>query len=132
MKPNSLKRNERLKSKKDFEQIYSNSRIIFSADKKIKALFIVERSGAESGIKIAAAVSKKMGNAVWRNRLKRLIKESYRLNKLSLLNYCIEKKILLKVVFSPNSLNQQQNKKIDLSEIMPAIVDILFRLKGII
>ena len=80
MKNFSLTRNERVKKKRDFEKIYNAANVLFSSDRLIKVHFIYSENNVAE-IKIAAAVSKKAGKAVWRNRVKRLIKESYRLNK---------------------------------------------------
>jgi ribonuclease P protein component len=132
VKPHSLSANERIKSKKDFEKIYSNGNIIFSADRKIKAAYVHYKSNEEFGARIAAAVSKKLGKAVWRNRIKRLIKESYRLNKKELNYTCFEKKILLMIVFSPSGLTQKNNRIVRLNDLMPAVTDVIFKLKGII
>ena len=84
MKNFSLTRNERVKKKRDFEKVYNAANVLFSSDRLIKVHFICSENNV-AVIKIAAAVSKKAGKAVWRNRVKRLIKESYRLNKKSLL-----------------------------------------------
>ena len=132
MKRFGLSSEERIKSRKDFQQIYSSGKIFFSNQKIIKALFIIEENSKLPGVKIAAAVFKKAGNAVWRNRLKRLIKESYRLNKEILLSSAQEKKLLLKIVFSPNLLYQKKNKNLKLKIIMPEVVDIMQKIKGMI
>lgn len=76
-------------------------------------------------IKIAAAVSKKAGKAVWRNRVKRLIKESYRLNKKALLEKVLLKKIQLLLIFSPNRLSETSNKKIYLHDVSPGVVELM-------
>jgi ribonuclease P protein component len=78
-----------------------------------------------SGVKIAAAVSKKVGNAVWRNRVKRLVKETYRLNKKPLLEKALNKKIQLFLVFSPNRLSETNNKKVNLSDVSPGVVELM-------
>ena len=130
MKRFGLSSEERIKSRKDFQQIYSSGKIFFSNQKIIKALFIIEENSKLPGVKIAAAVFKKAGNAVWRNRLKRLIKESYRLNKEILLSSAQEKKLLLKIVFSPNLLYQKKNKNLKLKIIMPEVVDIMLKIKS--
>jgi len=127
-----LSSEERIKSRKDFQQIYSTGKIFFSNQKIIKALFVIEENSKLPGVKIAAAVFKKAGNAVWRNRLKRLIKESYRLNKEILLSRAQEKKLLLKIVFSPNLLNQKKDKNLKLKTIMPEVLDIMLKIKGTI
>ena len=130
MKRFGLSSEERIKSRKDFQQIYSSGKIFFSNHKNIKALFIIEENSKLPGVKIAAAVFKKAGSAVWRNRLKRLIRESYRLNKEILLGSAQEKKLLLKIVFSPNLLYQKKNKNLKLKTIMPEVVDIMLKIKG--
>lgn len=125
-----LSSGERIKKKKDFEKIFSDGKVLISSDKKIRAVYIIESGIGKPGVIIAAAVSKKAGSAVWRNRIKRLLKEAYRLNKNILLKFCLEKKILLKVVFSPNFLTQKNNKKTGLDEIVAGVVDIMLNLKS--
>jgi ribonuclease P protein component len=130
LKNQGLSACERIKSRKDFEEIYSGGRIIFSSDKKVKAVYIVKSGSARPGVKIAAAVSKKSGIAVWRNRVKRLIKEAYRLNKGVLVEKCTGKEILLMVVFSPGALNGKRNKKLVLNEVQPGVLDIMNKIRS--
>lgn len=132
MKRFGLSSEERIKSKKDFQLIYSQGKIFFSNQKIIKALCVFEENSELAGVKIAAAVFKKAGNAVWRNRLKRLIKESYRLNKDILLSYAQQKRILVKIVFSPNLLYQKNNNNLNLKTIMPEVADVMLKIKGAI
>jgi ribonuclease P protein component len=120
----SLIRNERVKKKRDFEKIYNAANVLFSSDRLIKVHIIYAESDAAE-IKIAAAVSKKAGTAVWRNRVKRLIKESYRLNKKVLLEKVLKKKIQLLLVFSPNRLSEASNKKIYLHDVSPGVVELM-------
>ncbi len=112
MKNFSLSRNERVRRKKDFEKIYSSGKVLFSSDQLIKCLYLFEQNSKDIGVKIAAAVSSKAGKAVWRNRVKRLIKESYRLNKKLILPKAIEKNIEAKIIFSPNKLNEEKYSKV--------------------
>ena len=120
---------ERVKSRKDFEKIFSNGKTIFSSDKKIKATYLIEKNGSKPGILISAAVYKKAGRAVWRNRIRRLIKEAYRLNKEILRESVFEKNLLLMMVFSPNTLNEKRNKKIYFQDIESGVKEILLKLK---
>jgi ribonuclease P protein component len=124
----SLTRNERVKKKRDFEKIYSFAKVLFSSDRLIKVHLLSIDSNV-SGVKIAAAVSKKAGSAVWRNRVKRLIKESYRLNKKSLVDKVLEKKIQLLLVFAPYKLSEKSNKKIYLKDISPGVVELMNKIK---
>ena len=124
MKNFSLARNERVKKKSDFEKIYSSAKVLFSSDRLIKVHFLFVDNGTP-GIKIAAAVSKKSGKAVWRNRLKRLIKESYRINKNPLLEKVLNKSTQLLLVFSPNRLSEVSNKKIYLKDVSSGVVELM-------
>ncbi len=129
MKRFGLSANERIKSRKEFEEIFLNGKTIFSSDKKIKATYLIVKKSDKSGVVISAAVFKKAGSAVWRNRIKRLIKEAYRLNKEVLKGTAMERGLILKLVFVPNTLNEKKNKKIYLSEVMPRVEEILLRIK---
>jgi len=120
---------ERVKSRKDFEKIFSNGKTIFSSDKKIKATYLIEKNRSKPGILISAAVYKKAGRAVWRNRIRRLIKEAYRLNKEILRESVFGKNLLLMMVFSPNTLNEKRNKKIYFQDIESGVKEILLKLK---
>jgi len=123
-----LSRNERIKSKKDFEKIFSEGETLFSSDKKIRALYILDHIPESAGIKIAAAVSKRNGTAVWRNRIKRLLKESFRLNKEILNKICIEKNITIKVVFA-FILTSKEMKTVGLKDVMPGVVEVMQKLQ---
>lgn len=127
MKNFSLTHNERVKKKRDFEKIYSFAKVLFSSDRLIKVHFLFLDSEV-SGVKVAAAVSKKAGKAVWRNRVKRLIKESYRLNKKPLLEKLLNKKIQLLLVFAPNRLSEASNKKIYLRDVSPGVVELMSKI----
>jgi len=127
-KQQGLSSDERIKSKKDFETLYSSGKVVISSDKKIKAIYLIENN-PESIVKIAAAVSRKLGKAVWRNRIKRLIRESYRLNKQDLLSVVSSEGKSLKIIFSAYNLNEKKNKKIKLNEIMPGVLEVMSHIK---
>lgn len=128
MKKFSLTRNERVKKKRDFEKVYGSAKVLLSSDRLIKLNYYTSTNSNISGVKIAAAVSKKAGKAVWRNRLKRLLKESYRLNKKPLVEKTVKKKILLLLVFSPNRLSETENKKIYLQDVSPGVVELMSKI----
>jgi ribonuclease P protein component len=123
---------ERIKSKRDFENIYQSGTTIQSSDKKIKASYVVENNSLHPGVQIAAAISKRAGGAVWRNRFKRLIRESYRINKVWLVNLCREKNQTTKIIFSTSTLNQKNHERLKLSSVMPGMIEVMEKLKSII
>lgn len=72
---------ERLKNTKEFNQVYRRGKSIVN---KHVVLYYVKNQSAHK--QVGFSVSKKVGNAVTRNRVKRLMKEVYRLNEASLKN----------------------------------------------
>ncbi len=138
MKKHSLSSKERIKNTKDFELLYKAGKVEISDNFKIKALFFADKvtpaqpvpSVSGGSVKAGFGVSKKAGNAVWRNRLKRLLKESYRLNKDILVSCAEEKNILLYVAFLPNKINQKNNKKISLADVLPDVVELMKKIRS--
>lgn len=125
MKNFSLSKNERVKLKNDFQKVYTKGKILYSSHNKLKVNYYMEGSINESSIKAAFVVSKKAGNAVWRNRVKRLFREAYRNNKISLSEVCSSNNLSLFMIFSPKNLNKKKNKEINLSFILNDFIDLL-------
>lgn len=73
-------KSERLLKKGEFLRVYSQGK---KRQGQYLILYILNKQPSR---KIGISVSKKTGNAVKRNRAKRLIREAYRLNKDSLSN----------------------------------------------
>lgn len=131
MKKFGLSSIERIKRKKDFELVYSSGRTVISQKKVLKAVYLF--FGNENSVipaKFASAVSKRAGKAVWRNRVKRILRESYRLNKEILAGFCLENNLNLMVVFSPYVLNEKMNRVVSLHDIMPEVIDIMNKIKA--
>ena len=124
MKRFGLSKIERIKRKNEFSRVYKSGKIIYSNSRKLKAIFYLGKSESKS-VKVAFGISKKAGNAVWRNRLRRLLRESYRLNK-EILSGCNH---TLLVVFSPNNLNKKQNPKFFLKDVKHDMVELLKKLR---
>jgi ribonuclease P protein component len=119
---------EKIKSRKDFEEIFSKGTTLISSSKKIKAVYIIDQYSNEPGIKTAFAINRKSGNAVWRNRIKRLLREAFRSNKHILIKKAENFSIFIRIIFSPYSINMRKNKNIYLSDIMPDVIDIMSRI----
>ncbi|MEG0798325.1 MAG: ribonuclease P protein component [Acidaminococcaceae bacterium] len=69
----SLTKMKRLKSKKDFQNVYTNGHSVVDA---LSIIYVFAAPGAE--LKIGLAVGKKLGNAVTRNHIKRMMREVFR------------------------------------------------------
>jgi len=124
-----LSKNERVKLKKDFFKIFTEGQVLYSSENKLKANYFIESSVNDFGVKAAFVVSKKTGNAVWRNRVKRLLRVAYRLNKSALIEQCDIKNKKLLVAFSPNTFNQKKNKKLNLDFIYSDFLSLVEQLK---
>ena len=124
MKRFGLSKIERIKRKNDFSRVYNFGKIIYSNSRNLKAIFCFGED-ASNNIQVAFGISRKAGNAAWRNRLRRLLRESYRLNQKNLLN--CDKSLL--IVFSPNALNKKKNPKIHLKEIEPDMISLLQKIQ---
>lgn len=72
----SLRKSEHLRKNSDFRRVYSKGK---SCADHFIVLFVL--SNDLEGNRIGLSVSKKIGKAVKRNRVKRLFREVYRLNK---------------------------------------------------
>ncbi|HPN37525.1 MAG TPA: ribonuclease P protein component [Melioribacteraceae bacterium] len=130
MKVYDLPEEERIKQKKEFDFVYSSGKIIYSNTKKLKAIYCFLKDENNPGVKVAFAISKKAGNAVWRNRVKRLMRESYRLNKLDLVAESKNNNKKLLIVFSLHSIKKKNYLKVYLKDILPEISGILLKLKA--
>ena len=118
---------DRLKSENDIEAVYKNGNVIISTDRKLKAIHLSSGS-ITNQIRIAVTVSSKAGSSVWRNRLKRIIRESLRLEKDILKEIVFKKKQDLSIIFSQYRINQVNHKQLFLKDIKPAVTDIINKL----
>lgn len=97
MKQHSLSRQERLKSRKQIERLFNEGKYFVLPPFRVGYLFDETPGGADF-LQIGVGVSSKyFKKAVDRNRVKRLIREAWRLQKKELADCVIEKQISLKV-----------------------------------
>lgn len=127
MKEFGLSKRERIKSRKLLEILFTHGKALYSKKSRFKAVLYLFKDSDESGVKVVFAVHKKSGNAVWRNRVKRLMREAYRQNKKILYDVSIDNLLLLS--FSPSRINQKNFRKITLHDVVPDIVDLLLQVK---
>jgi ribonuclease P protein component len=127
LKEFSISKKEIISNKNEFDQVFNSGKTIYSNSRKLKAIFYINNNAESEGLKVAFAVHKKAGSAVWRNRVKRLLRESFRLNK-SVLSDSL-KNVFLLVVFSLNTINQRNHIKIKLSDIMSEVIELMNKIR---
>ena len=66
----------RIKSKKGFQLVYTSGRSVVDT---LSVIYVLASPTEE--VKIGLAVGKKLGNAVLRNRVKRMMREAFRMRK---------------------------------------------------
>ena len=120
---------ERIKSRETIGKVYSFGKTIISSDKKVKAIYYIENNLIQPSIRYAVTISSKSGNSVWRNRFKRLIRESVFFEYEIIKEVVLSLKLNVEIVFSPALINQQNQKKTFLTDIQPAVSDIFINLK---
>jgi len=125
LKAEGLSKNERIKSRNEFDLVYSAGKTVYSSNKKLKAVFYSFENFELPGVKVGVAVHKKSGKAHWRNRIKRLLRVAFRTNKQQIISEALAKKKTVLVVFSLISINQKKNRKIGLNEILPDVIDLI-------
>jgi ribonuclease P protein component len=117
-------KNEKLKSRKLTEQLFAkgDTFLVFP----VKVLYIVVKEPLDYSIKIGVtASSKKFKKAVDRNRIKRILKEQYRLNKHPLHSYVNGKNLQVIVFFI--YIDKVLPTKGLLDKKMPIIIDKLIK-----
>ena len=118
----SFPKSEKLKSLKLFEQLFQEGKSLNKFP--FKLLWIKEIPSTDFPVKVGFAVSsRKIKLAVKRNRMKRLMRESYRLNKKALIDYCIKNEMGLAMVFMFNG-----NEPVSYIETKEKIILLLQRL----
>ena len=120
---------ERIKSRETIGKIYSFGKTIISSDKRVKAIYNIEKNLIKPSIRYAVTISSKVGNSAWRNRFKRLIRESVLFEYEIIKEVVLSLKLNVEIVFSPAFVNQQNQKKIFLADIKPAVSEIFINLK---
>jgi ribonuclease P protein component len=99
MKPFSFPKSERLCSKKSIDQIFESGKNVFNYP--IKAIYTISPPD-EGDIPcqvLFVVPKKKFKRAVHRNAIRRKVREAYRLNKQTLIDWCLINKKVLRITF---------------------------------
>ena len=95
-----LGKNERLKSRKQIEQLFSEGKNFPSSPFRVHYILKPLANESSSNLQFGAGVSgKNFKRAVDRNRIKRLTREAYRLQKKQLHEMLKQKKLQLNIFF---------------------------------
>jgi len=115
---------ETLKKENELSLVFKNGRTIKSTG-YVKATYLFVDSGESKTVKSAIATPSRSGNSVWRNRFKRLIRESIKLES-NIINEIIDSKNSgMLIVYSPHMISQKRRKKLFLNEIHHDVINIL-------
>jgi ribonuclease P protein component len=121
---NTFKRSERLKSHRIIGELINSGDTITIFP--LKLFWGKDHGNQPAPVRIAIAVpARNIKNAVDRNRIKRRIREAYRLNKQILLEFISDKKLYLNFVFLylPKTINSYDKISEALIKILNNISD---------
>ncbi len=104
----SFKKTERILKRKDFSAVYAGGKRFYSSS------FVVIVRGHAQLRRIGVVVSKRVGKAHRRNRIKRLLREFYRLNS-SLFPTGMD---IIVIANRPTKLDNLQQVGVELSEVL--------------
>lgn len=100
MQSNTFKKSEHLYLEKDFEVLIGKGKFINGYP--FRLIYQIETLNGENTIPVKVGISvpkKRVRSAVNRNRIKRLVRESYRLNKHALIEYARLNKVTFTLLF---------------------------------
>ena len=122
----TFKANERLKSRKAISDLFENGNAFYRFP--FRVIWMESVGEGDSPAQLAVSVSKKsFKKAVHRNRIKRLMREAWRLNKNSLYKGLNEreKKIVLMLVYTGNKIPAYKLVSKAIEEIISKLLLIL-------
>jgi ribonuclease P protein component len=125
----TLKKSEIIRGKRIFDQIFERGVRVRSTIIQALVLASPLADGPERGFRMAAVVPKAAGTAVVRNRLKRLIRESYRHEKTILLSSGRPIEGALDIVFLWSPRNRIPTRDVTLGTVRGEISGLLQKIR---
>lgn len=124
----TLRKNEILRGRNTFSKVFSSGNKM--VDKYITCFYQLENSDTETNrVMVGFAVSKRIGKAVVRNRIKRLMRESYRLNKHILLDTPSPNNFIASIILMYGKNNPVQIKNVVFESVKQEVERLLSRLR---
>ena len=97
--PNSFPKSEHLCGEKRITRVFTQGEAFICYP--LRVVFLINQKPDKEPVQVMVSVPKKrFKRAVKRNRIKRLIRETYRLNKQSFVENLIEKQIQIQIAFN--------------------------------
>lgn len=121
----SLQRVEILRGRERFRQVLRTGRRVQGT--YIRGCILSVDSGFNAGVPVRAgfAVSRQMKSAVHRNRVRRLMREAYRLNRQKLLWFAHKRKMYFSLVFLFRENENTNVRKVKLGDIQKDVQRVL-------
>lgn len=121
----TLPKSQILRGRKNFNRLFSDKATVFKST-NVSLRFYLCRNRETPDCKMAFIVPKRLGKAVRRNRVKRQVKEAYRLNQYIIIDEVVAAGCIFHGALTAKTINAEY-KVIKLN-----IVDLLKRVKGFI
>jgi ribonuclease P protein component len=120
---NTFRKPEKLCSQVHIDQLFTEGKTL--ASKQFRLIYLETETASQPVVKVLIAVpKKKIKHAVSRNRMKRLIREAYRLSKHKLLESCTrtEKHYHIAFIFTGVKCISQQDTSTAINELLDRLI----------
>jgi len=120
---NTFRKAEKLCSQVHIDSLFSEGKVLVSSQFRLIYL-MTEASGNPAAIVLIAVPKKKLKLAVTRNRMKRLIREAYRLNKHKLLESIANsgKQCEIAFIFTGKKCITQQETHVAINDLLDRLI----------
>jgi len=119
---------EKIKPGYEINDIYNLGEVVYSSGRKIKANYLLAYHKNQPTIKYAVSISAKIGNSVWRNRFKRLVREVMQKEIDAKATITLAESNQLSVVLSPGMVRQKNNRRLRYKDMKRDVLDILMKI----